>query len=116
LEDSDDGAHGWTADGKAIVAQIRGNGWGLYKQSLDSETPEPIASSVDGGTLLLGATSPDGKWYIARDWPTGKKLSSDHLTVPLSILRIPLAGGAPETILQLSRHANVSCARPLNVV
>jgi serine/threonine protein kinase len=112
LEDSDDGAHGWTVDGKVIVAQIRGNGWGLYKQPLDSDTPEPIASSVDGGALVLGATSPDGKWYISRVWPTGEKPSSDHLTVPLSILRIPLAGGAPETILHLSRHANVSCARP----
>jgi hypothetical protein len=110
LEDSDDGTHGWTVDGKVIVAQIRGNGWGLYKQSLDSDTPEPIASSVNGGALLLGATSPDGKWYIARSWPD--KESVEHPSVPLPIVRIPLAGGAPETILQVSRHANVSCARP----
>ncbi|MBZ5658266.1 MAG: protein kinase [Acidobacteriia bacterium] len=110
LEDSDDGAHGWTADGKVIVAQIRGSGWGLYKQSLDSDTPEPIASSADGGALLLGATSPDGKWYVARSWPD--KESVEHPSVPLPIVRIPLAGGAPETILLVSRHANVSCARP----
>ena len=110
LEDSDDVGLGWTGDGKVLVVQDRGDGWSLYKQSLDSDTPEPIASLAHGGTLLSGATSPDGKWYIARVWPAGE--SAEHFGIPLQILRIPLAGGAPETILQLSRHGNVSCARP----
>jgi len=110
LEDSDDVGLGWTGDGKVLVVQDRGDGWSLYKQSLDSDTPEPIASLAHGGTLLSGATSPDGKWYIARVWPAGE--SAEHFGIPLPILRIPLAGSAPETILQLSRHGNVSCARP----
>jgi eukaryotic-like serine/threonine-protein kinase len=110
-EDSDDSAHGWTADGKLIFTQHQGNSWRLYKQSLDSETPELISSSlVAGGWLLSGATSPDGRWYISRVWPDREGV--EHSSVPFPILRIPLAGGAPETILQLSRHANVSCARP----
>ena len=107
--EEDDGVRGWTADGKVIVAQNR-DSWSLYKQSLDSDTPEPIVSSVAGGALLLGATTPDGKWYIGRIWPDGESI--DHPTIPFPILRIPLAGGTPETILQLSRHGNVSCARP----
>jgi hypothetical protein len=82
----------------------------MYQKSLDSDTQEPIASAATGDVLLLGATSPDGKWYIARIWPAGE--SSEHPSLPLPILRIPLAGGAPETILQVERHANVSCARP----
>jgi hypothetical protein len=100
---------GWTADGKVMVAQNGGKGWNLYKQSLDSDTPEEIVSSGKKGALLLGATSPDGKWYIGRIWP-GESI--EHPTAPFPILRIPLAGGAPETILRLSRQANVSCARP----
>ena len=63
-----------------------------------------------GGALLLGATTPDGKSYIGLIWPNGESI--EHPTIPLPILRIPLAGGTPETILQLSRHGNVSCARP----
>ncbi len=116
LEDSDNGARGWSADGKVIVVKRQqGHSWALYKQSLykqsfDSDTPEPIVSSGTGGWLLLGATSPDGKWYIGRVWPEGESI--DHPSLPLPILRIPLAGGAPETMLQLSCHANVSCARP----
>jgi len=110
FEDSDDQALGWTPDGRVIVAQNRGSSWRLYKQSLDSDTQEPIAESAAGDWLLQGATSPDGKWYIAHVWPAGESL--EHPSVPFPILRIPLAGGAPETILQLSRQANVSCARP----
>ena len=115
LEDSDDQPLGWTPDGKVIIAQYGGNGSRVYKQSLDSDTPELIASaSVAGGWLLQGATSPDGKWYISRVWPDGE--SVEHPSIPFPIFRIPLVGGAPEKILQLSRHANVSCARsPSNI-
>jgi Tol biopolymer transport system component len=107
--EEDDNVRGWTADGKVMVAQ-NGYTWSLYKRSLDSDTPEPIVSSVTGGALLEGATTPDGKWYIGRIWPDGESI--EHPTIPFPILRIPLAGGNPETILQLSRHGNVSCARP----
>jgi hypothetical protein len=110
LEDSDNGARGWTADGKVVVVKQTGGSWKVYKQSLDWDVPEPIMSSAADGWMLLGAISPDDKWYIARVWPKGA--NPDHLSVPLPILRIPLNGGSPETVLQLARHANVSCARP----
>jgi len=109
LEDADNVVVGWTADGKVVVAQ-NGYTWNLYKQSLDSDAREPIVSSVAGGTLLVGAMTPDGKSYIGRIWPDGESI--DHPTIPFPILRIPLAGGTPETILQVSRQNSVSCARP----
>jgi eukaryotic-like serine/threonine-protein kinase len=101
---------GWTADGKVLIGQNRDNHWSLYKQPVDSDTKEPIVASGAGGALLLGATTPDGKWYLGRFWPEGQSI--DHPTIPFPILRIPLAGGRPETIFQLSRLGNVSCARP----
>jgi serine/threonine protein kinase len=107
--EEDDGVRGWTAEGKVLVAQNR-NTWSLYKRSLDSDTAEPIVSSVAGGALTEGATTPDGKWYIGRIWPDGENI--DHPTIPFPIMRIPLAGGTPETIVQLSRLGNVSCSRP----
>jgi hypothetical protein len=106
--EEDAGARGWTSDNKVLLALNR-TGWSLYKQAVDSDTAEAIASSPSGGALLLGATTPDGKWYLGRTWPEGETV--EHPTVPFPILRIPLAGGRPETILQLSHHANVSCAR-----
>ena len=58
----------------------------------------------------MGATTPDGKFYIGRIWPNGESLEKP--TIPFPIVRIPLTGGAPETILQLTHNGNVSCARP----
>jgi len=111
--EEDDTVRGWTADGKVMVAQNRDT-WSLYKRSLDSNTPEPIVSSVAGGALLLGVTTPDDKWYLGPIWPDGE--SVERPTVPFPILRIPLAGGVPETILQLSRQGKVSCAlRPSHI-
>jgi serine/threonine protein kinase len=110
LQDSNNGVYGWTSRGKAIIAQNHAPTWSMYMQSLDSDTQEPVVSGVTGGALLLGATTPDDKWYIGRFWPDGETLP--QLSVPLPILRIPLTGGTPQTVMQLSHHAKVSCARP----
>jgi len=105
--EQDDSVRGWTADGKVMVAQNRAT-WNLYKRSLDSNTPEPIVSSVAGGALMLGATTPDGEWYLGPIWPDGEGI--ERPAIPFPILRIPLAGGTPETILRLARKGRVSCA------
>ena len=110
LQDSNNGVYGWTSTGKAIIAQNHAHSWSMYMQSFDSDTQEPVVSAVTGGALLLGATTPDDKWYIGRFWPDGETLP--QLSVPLPILRIPLTGGTPQTVMKLSHHAKVSCARP----
>jgi len=113
LEDSDDYIADWTADSKAvIVAQHRGDGWDLLKQSVDSETPEPIVPLAPSGWLSYGMMSPDGKWVIALIWPVVGGVTPERPSSPLPIVRIPITGGAPETILSVSRPARVSCARP----
>ena len=114
LEDSDDNIADWTADSKSvIVAQNRGDHYGLYKQSLDSDTPEPIVASVTGGLLNFAVMSPDGKWVIAFIWPVvGGVAPERRPSSALPIVRIPITGGTPETILPLSRPSPVSCARP----
>jgi eukaryotic-like serine/threonine-protein kinase len=113
LEDADDVISDWTADGKeVIVVQNRGDHYSLYKQGVDSETPEPIVSSVAGGVANFATTTPDSKWIIALIWPASEGKVLEHPNVPLPIVRIPLAGGTPETILQASRPSPVSCARP----
>src|SRR5215471_12884696 len=90
--EEDDSVRGWTADGKVMVAQNRDT-WSLYKRSLDANTTEPIVTSVAGGALLLGVTTPDDKWYLGPIWPDGE----GGRPIPFPILRIPLAGGVPET-------------------
>jgi Tol biopolymer transport system component len=111
-EDSNDIIFDWSGDSKTvIVAQQRGDSWGLYKQSLDSETPEPIVPLVPAGGPAYAVMSPDGKWVIALIWPVVGGVTPEHPST-LPIVRIPIAGGAPETILQVSRPVLVSCSRP----
>ena len=117
LEDSDDNIADWTADSKSvIVAQNRGDHYGLYKQSLDSDTPEPIVASVTGGLLNFAVMSPDGKWVIAFIWPVVGGVTPQRPSSPMPIVRIPITGGSSETILPVSRPSPVSCARsPVNM-
>jgi len=112
LEDgNNDFITGWSADSKTvIVGQHRGDSWGLYKQSLDSETPEPIVPLVLAGWPSYAVMSPEGKWAIALIWPAAGGVTPERPST-LPIMRIPIARGAPETILQVSRPALVSCSR-----
>src|SRR5262249_11471950 len=113
LEDADDVITDWTADGKAVVVvQNRNDHYGLYKQRLDSEIPEPIVSSVAGGIASFATATPDSKWIVALIYPVSEGKVVERPSGPLPIVRIPLAGGTPETIVRVSRPAPVSCARP----
>ena len=53
--------------------------------------------------------SPDDKWIIGNVWAGPSESSSP---VRMTIVRISFSGGAPETVLEVSRPAQVSCARP----
>lgn len=113
LDDADDVITDWTADGKGVVVvQNRVDHYGIYQQRLDSDTPEPIVSSAAGGIASYAAATPDSKWLIALIYPVSGGKVSERPTIPLPIVRIPLAGGAPEEILRVLRPAPVSCARP----
>src|SRR5262249_31706592 len=60
LDEADDGIMDWTADSKTvIIAQGRGDNYGLYKQRLNAETPEPIVASAPGAGLEQALVSPD---------------------------------------------------------
>ena len=112
-EDSDDYALDWTADSKSMIVghHRTPDNYGLYKKSLDSDTPESVLSPMGGGWVNHAAVTPDGKWLIALLWPPEQPLSGNHFVVPFPLVRVPISGGAPETILQLSTLAQVSCPK-----
>jgi eukaryotic-like serine/threonine-protein kinase len=113
LEDTDDYIADWMADSKTVVVvQNRRDHYSLYKQALDSDAQELISSSVRGGVVNYAVVTPDGKWIVAHIWPAVDGIGViEHPTSPMSIVRIPVAAGPPETILELSRPAPVSCAQ-----
>jgi serine/threonine protein kinase len=108
LEEGDDAITDWTADSKTvIVSQARGDHYGIYKQRLDSDIPEPIVTSVAGGLLESAVVSPDGRWIIALVFPIPGGPST-----PRPIVRIPVSGGSPELILSVSALGGFFCSKP----
>jgi serine/threonine protein kinase len=113
LQEEDEFIGDWTPDSRTvIVGANRGDHYALYKQSLDSDSTEPIASSVAGGVLTGAQLSPDGKWIIALIWPVSPGQNAGPTSQPLSLMRVPIAGGAPELIFQMAKPGPVSCAKP----
>lgn len=112
LEEGDDAITDWTADSKAvIVVQNRGDHYGIYRQRLDSDIPEPIVTNAAGGLPETALLSPDGRWIIAQIFP----MPGDSST-PRPIVRIPMSGGSPKLILSVPAWGGFFCARaPSNI-
>ena len=108
-EDADIYPFDWTPDSKSVflARHRKPDGHSLYKQALDSDRAEML-NSDGAGWLSFGVVSPDGKWIIGRAW---LETESFPPTTRMPILRFPISGGSPETILELSHLAVVSCAK-----
>ena len=105
-EGGEDVIDAWTADSRTVILILnRGDHYGLYKQRLNSDTPEPIVASVAGGLLENAQVSPDGKWVIIQVWPI-----TGGATVQL--MRVPFTGGTPELIFPVREWSLSSCASP----
>jgi Tol biopolymer transport system component len=115
-QESDAFVVGWTPDSKSLIIgqhPTPGN-IGLYKQSLDSQTPELFLAPVQGGGINYGVVTPDGKWLIAFIWRSRQPTSGDRFVVPFPVLRFPMSGGAAEQVMQVSRPVVVSCPKTIS--
>jgi serine/threonine protein kinase len=110
LDEGDDFIADWFPESQAVlVATNRGDHYGLFKQSLNSDIPEPIAPTVPGGLLEDAMLSPDGQWVLALVWPlTG---SPNDQSRPQPIVRVNVRGGTPEVVFRTVRPSPFSCAR-----
>ena len=95
---------GWTSDSKAVIINVYGGDHeGFYKQSLDSDTLQPMAPRITGYAVPQTSLSPDGKWILALVW-NGNPSSP-------ALVRVPITGGTPEVVLRAARFSAFSCAR-----
>jgi serine/threonine protein kinase len=109
LDEGDDSISGWTADSKTVILAFnRGDHYGLYQQSLSSDTPEPIVSAGAGGVVGKVLLSPDGKWVILQLYPNPGDEGSSALT---KLIRVPITGGSPELIFPINDSSESFCAR-----
>ena len=103
--EDDEAVFDWSADSRTLIVGVdRDDSYGLYAQPLNSSSRQALAPAVAGALLADAAVSPDGRWVIAQVWPLKGAL--------YPLVRIPIGGGAPQTILTPSGSSPFSCARP----
>ena len=109
-EGGDDLVRDWTADSKTLVLEhLRSDHYQISKQALSGDTPESIVTSGPGLTEKA-VVSPNGKWIILQVFPL--KADPVLLKTNVPVVRVPITGGSPESILTVREGSSVLCARP----
>jgi len=99
---------GWTADSKAVLFRSNRDGqWQIFKQRLDTDTAELLATGIWGVAVSTPLT-PDGRWFLYIYYPPNMGPA-----IPAKLWRVPIAGGPPELILGDSHLRGIRCARTL---
>ena len=92
LDERLDWPSGWTRDGKAVLFYSdRAGAFNLYRQSLGARTPEAVV--INAEQKWSPQLSPDGAWILY--------MSRADRKVPVRLMRLPAAGGAPELLFEL---------------
>jgi Tol biopolymer transport system component len=102
----------WTPDGQTLFYGSQRPNTNLFKRSLSSSSAELFArGAVDYWDARV---SPDGQWLMAFATDP-KSMSNDRAGPPegekCQLLRFPISGGNPETILSTVHPVGFDCAR-----
>ena len=107
----------WTADSKAIVfGSYRDGKWGIFKQSLQSDTAQVIVTGLRQKDVVYPRISPDGAWVLYPDLPIARhqlRFLSTQSTTSVPLIRVPIAGGTPQIVLTTSANVfhSLGCAK-----
>jgi eukaryotic-like serine/threonine-protein kinase len=93
-------AKSWTPDSQTLFYESLRHNQGIYKRSLSPGTETALLAGPED--YEMWGLSQDGMWYIVT--------ASPRVPGKWRLLRVPVAGGAPETILTPAGVAEVHCA------
>jgi hypothetical protein len=95
----------WTADSKAVLfASDRDGTFHIFKQRIDQSAPELLIGGNE--ETALPRLAPDNSTVLFEIWP---KLGAPPS--PRRLMRVSLAGGPPQPVLQHDGMGNMQCAR-----
>jgi hypothetical protein len=99
---ADDYPHAWTPDNEAVIYESNRNStFGLYRQKINEQEPEPLVlSNADN---VLAQASPDGKWILYRE-------DREHST-KTRFMRMPMNGGTPEPLTGTENVEDFRCGQ-----
>jgi serine/threonine protein kinase/Tol biopolymer transport system component len=97
----------WTADSKAVLFFSNRNGWGIFKQGIGQDSAEPVFT---GGRKIgpgnSSSLSADGAWILFAENPRTHASPGS----PARLMRIPIAGGVPQFVLETRNLVDSDCA------
>ena len=104
----------WTPDSKAVLISSHRNGtMSIFRQAIGRDTAELLVSGPQGA--FLPRLSPDGAWMLYVEVPKTGVVGVPKTTVgpspPLRLMRIPVAGGVPQFVLEMGDWRGYWCAR-----
>jgi eukaryotic-like serine/threonine-protein kinase len=102
VDESENYLIGWTPDSRSVVFSSNRSGKdAIYQQSLGEDTPRLISN----GHINMSRITPDSRWVV------GNMDSEEGPNKSTQLMRIPIAGGAPEPIFSIPDSAFPLCAR-----
>jgi serine/threonine protein kinase len=106
LTDSSDGVTDWTADSKAVIVVSNRNGhYGIYKQSVDEDTAQPLVTEGYGRNPRV---TPDGKWILyLGPVENGGSIGAG----PEPVMRVAIDGGPSQRLFTARPWSLLNCAR-----
>jgi serine/threonine protein kinase/DNA-binding winged helix-turn-helix (wHTH) protein/Tol biopolymer transport system component len=105
-DDANNYPSAWTADSKAVLfTSDRNGGPGIFKQGLRQDTAEPMATGSN--IVTLPRLSPDGAWILYVESPK----TAIGPSTPLRVMRIPVAGGVPQFVMEMRNWLDFQCSR-----
>jgi DNA-binding winged helix-turn-helix (wHTH) protein/Tol biopolymer transport system component len=96
----------WTADSKAVLfSSDRDGTFHIFKQGIDESAPELMIGGNE--ETSLPRLAPDNLTVLFEVWPRLGEPAS-----PRRVMRVSVAGGPPQPVLQHDGIGNMQCARP----
>jgi Tol biopolymer transport system component/DNA-binding winged helix-turn-helix (wHTH) protein len=105
LDDRTDFPYAWTPDSDAVIFNSDRDGpYHVFKQAFAGTEPELLAGGPEDA--YLPRLSPDGSTVLFLSQPIPRDVSQT-----VKLMRVPLAGGPPQLVLEAKGINNQQCAR-----
>jgi hypothetical protein len=106
LDERADFPYSWTPDSKSVIFVSDRNGsYNIYREGINDAAPELLAGGSED--MIIARLRPDNRNILYLVTPPGGETS----TGIVRLMRIPLQGGSPQTVLEAPAINNQQCAR-----
>jgi serine/threonine protein kinase/Tol biopolymer transport system component len=104
-DEANDVPSAWTPDSQAVLFSSDRNGTrGIFKQQINADEAQAVV--IGQNDAYHPRLSADGEWILYQENPKGAGPST-----PARLMRVPIAGGTPQLVLEMRGVADFNCSR-----